>query len=82
MNKRMLFKDYTKNPHKYLSTEAEAGDSAKGLGIYRRCQRMAIFFRIKSKIPDFERGEGEHDAPWPRPSCSGPCPVKHVDTQN
>ncbi len=45
MNKRMLFKNYTKKPRKYLSTEAETGDSANGLGIYRRLSENGYFLQ-------------------------------------
>jgi len=40
MNKRMLFKNYTKKPRKYLSTEAETGDSANR----PRCLKKSFTF--------------------------------------
>jgi hypothetical protein len=40
MNKRMLFKNYTKKPRKYLYTEAEAGDFANG----PRCLKKSFTF--------------------------------------
>ena len=51
MNKRMLFKNYTKKPRKYLSTEAEAGDSANGLGIYRRLPENGYFLQGQVEDP-------------------------------
>jgi len=51
MNKRMLFKNYTKKPRKYLSTEAEAGDSANGLGISRRLSANGYFLQGQVEDP-------------------------------